>query len=127
MQKITDPMHVIGIYKIQSYYYAVMSFFIGMTETPPLFFVPLIGDIIGDINEIDPDSVDPEGVRIYNFKYLVKKELQQEPVTSHTIEITNGSSPCIITPVNALEWIHQTNMRKNSSALQKYLELERRT
>ena len=122
MQNITDPTHIIVIYKAQSHYYAVISLFIGLDGHAPLYFVPLIGDK----NEIDPDFVDPEEVRVYNFRHLIKKQPQQESVTSRTIDIPEGSSPCIITPVNALEWIHRTNMSKNSSVLQKYLEREYR-
>ncbi len=122
MQNITDPTHIIGIYKIQSHYYAVISLFIGIDGHAPLYFVSLIGDI----NEIDTDCDVPEEVRIYNFRHLVKKEPQQESVTSRTIDIPEGSSPYIITPVNALEWIHRTNMSKHSSALLKYLEREYR-
>ena len=125
LQNITDSTHIIVIYKIQSHYYAAISLFIGLDGHAPLYFFPLIGDI----NEVDLDSVDPEAVevvRVYNFGYLVKKEPQQESVTSRTIDIPEGSSPYIITPVNALEWIHRTNMSKNSSALQKYLEREYR-
>ena len=125
MQNVKDPIHIIGIYKAQSVYYAVVGLFIGLNETPPLYFVSLMGDK----NEIDLDSVDPEAVevvRIYNFGYLVKKEPQQEPVTSDTIGIPEGSSPYIITPVNALGQIHSVNMSKNSSALQKYIESEYR-
>ena len=76
MQNVTDPTHIIVIYKVQSHYYAVVGLFIGLDETAPLYFVSLIGDK----NEIDPDSVDPEAVevvRVYNFGYLVKKEPQQ--------------------------------------------------
>ena len=125
LQNITDSTHIIVIYKIQSHYYAVISLFIGLDGHAPLYFVPLIGDI----NEIDLNSVDPEAVevvRVYNFGYLVKKEPQQESVTSDTIDIPEGSSAYIITPVNTIEWIHTINMSKNSSALQKYLEREHR-
>ena len=69
MQNIRDPTHIIGIYKIQSHYYAVISLFIGLDAHAPLYFVPLIGDI----NEVDPDREDPEEVRVYNFRHLVKK------------------------------------------------------
>ena len=125
MQNIEDPTHIIVIYKEQSHYYAVVGLFIGLNETPPLYFVSLMGDK----NEIDLDSVDPEAVevvRIYNFGYLVKKEPQQESVTSDTIGIPEGSSAYIITPVNTLEWVYLINMSKNSSDLQKYLEREYR-
>ena len=125
LQNITDSTHTIVIYKIQSHYYAVISLFIGLDGHAPLYFVPLIGDI----NEIDLDSVDPEAVevvKVYNFGYLVKKEPQQESVTSRTIEIPEGISPYIITPVDTLGQIHHTNMSKNNSALQKYLEREYR-
>ena len=122
MQNITDPTHIIGIYKIQSHYYAVISLFIGIDGHAPLYFVSLIGDI----NEIDTDCDVPEEVRIYNFRYLVKKEPQQESVTSRTIGITEGSSAYIITPVNDPNLIHRINMSKNSSTLLKNLELEYR-
>ena len=123
MQDVKDPTHIICIYKAESHYYAVVGLFIGLNETPPLYFVPLIGDA----SEIDPDSVDPEAVevvRVYNFGHLVKEQPQQESVTSDTIGIPEGSSPYIITPVNTLEWIYIINMSKNSSALHKYLERE---
>ena len=126
MQNITDPTHIIGIYKIRSYYYAVISLFMGIIETPPLYFVPLIGDIIGGLNEIDTDCELPEEVRIYNFGYLVKKEPQQELVTPQTIDIANGSSTCVIRPVNDHKLIHLMNISKNDSALQKYIESEYR-
>ena len=125
MQNVKDPIHIIAIYKAQSIYYAIVGLFIGLNETPPLYFVSLIGDK----NEIDPDSVDPEAVevvRLYNFGYLVKNEPQQEPVTSDTIDMPDGNSAYIITPVNTIEWIHLINMSKNSSTLQKYLEREHR-
>ena len=125
MQNITDPTHIIAIYKAQSHYYAVVGLFIGLNETPLLYFVPLIGDK----NEIDLNSFNPEAVevvRVYNFGYLVKKEPQQESVTSDRIDIPEVSSAYVITPVNALEWIHRTNMSKNSSKLLKYLEREYR-
>ena len=120
MQNIRDPTHIIGIYKIQSHYYAVISLFIGLDAHAPLYFVPLIGDI----NEVDPDREDPEEVRVYNFRHLVKKTPQQEPVTSRTIGIPEGSSAYVITPVNDPEWIHLINMSKNSSKLLKDLERE---
>ena len=125
MQNVKDPTHIIAIYKAESHYYAVAGLFIGINETPPLYFVPLMGDK----NEIDPDSLDPEAVevvRVYNFRHLVKKQPQQEPITSRTIDIPKDNSAYIITPVNTLEWIHLTNMSKNSSKLQKYLEHEYR-
>lgn len=125
MPNITDPTHTIVIHKIQSHYYAVISLFIGLDGHAPLYFVPLIGDI----NEIDFDSVNPESVemvRVYKFGYLVKKESQQESVTSDTISIPEGSSPYIITPVDALEWIHLINMSKGSSKLLKDIEHEYR-
>lgn len=125
MQNVKDPAHMVVIYKAESLYYAVVGLFIGLNETPPLYFVPLIGDA----SEIDPDSVDPEAVevvRIYNFGYLVKEQPQQESVTSDTIDIPAGSSPCVITPVNTLEWIHPINMSKNSSKLLKDIEREYR-
>ena len=68
MKDITDPTHIIVIYKEQSHYYAVVGLFIGLDESTPLFFVPLIGNK----NEIDPDCVNPEVVRVYNFRHLVK-------------------------------------------------------
>ena len=125
MQNVKDPTHIIGIYKAESHYYAVVGLFIGLNETPPLYFVPLMGDK----NEIDPDSIDPEAVeivRVYNFGYLVKKEPQQESVTSDTIGIPEGSSLYIITPVDDPVWIHLTNMSKNSSKLLKDIEREHR-
>ena len=125
MENIEDPTHIIAIFKAESHHYAVVGLFIGLNETPPLYFVSLIGDK----NEIDLDSVNPEAVevvRLYNFGHLVKKQPQQESVTSDTIDIPEGDSAYIITPVNALEWIHPINMSKNSSALQKYLEREYR-
>ena len=125
IQKITDPTHIIGIYKAQSHYHAVVGLFIGLNETPLRYFVPLIGDK----NEIDPDSFDPEAVevvRVYNFGYLVKKEPQQESVTSDTIGIPEGSSTCVIRPINDSKLIHLINMSKGSFTLQKYLEREYR-
>ena len=107
---------------MQSHYYAVVGLFIGLDETAPLYFVSLIGDK----NEIDPDCADPEVVRVYNFRHLVKKQPQQESVTPRTLSIAEGSSAYIITPVNTLELIHLINISKNNSALQKYLELEYR-
>ena len=120
MKNITDPTHIIVIYKEQSHYYAVVGLFIGLDETAPLYFVSLIGDK----NEIDPDCADPEVVRVYNFRHLVKKQPQQESVTPRTLGIAEGSSAYIITPVNTLESMHLINMSKNNSALLKYLELE---
>lgn len=122
MQKIPEPIHAIIIHKERSYYYAIISLFTGLDELAPKYFIPLIGNL----NEIDTNCPDREVVRIYNFGYLVKKEPQQEPVTSDTIGIAEGSSACVITPVSDLEWIHRTNMSKNSSALLKYLEREYR-
>ena len=122
MQNIEDPTHIIVIYKEQSHYYAVVGLFIGLDESTPLYFVPLKGDK----NEIDPDCIDPEVVRVYNFRHLIKKQPQQEPVTSRTIGIAEGGSAYVITPVNTLEWVHLINMSKHSSALQKYLEREYR-
>ena len=122
MKNITDPTHIIVIYKVQSHYYAVVGLFIGLDETAPLYFVSLIGDK----NELDPDCLDPEVVRVYNFRHLIKKQPQQERVTSRTIDIPKDNSAYIITPVNTLEWIHLTNMSKNSSKLQNYLEREYR-
>ena len=120
MQNITDPTHIIVIYKIQSHYYAVISLFIGLDGHAPLYFVPLIGDI----NEVDPNREDPEEVRVYNFRHLVKKPPKQESVTSRTIGIAEGSSAYVITPVDNPELIHLINMSKNSSTLRKYLERE---
>ena len=57
-------------------------------------------------------------------KNLVKKEPQQESVTSDTIDIPEGSSAYVITPVDALELIHPINMSKNSSKLLKDIERE---
>ena len=125
MQNVKDPTHLISIYKVESHYYAVVGLFIGLNETPPLYFVPLMGDK----NEVDPDSVDPEAVevvRVYNFRHLVKKQPQQEPIMSRTIDIPKGNSAHIIIPVNTLEWIHLTNMSKNSSKLLKDIEREYR-
>ena len=122
MQNIEDPTHIIVIYKEQSHYYAVVGLFIGLNESAPIYFVPLIGDK----NEIDPDCINPEVVRVYNFRHLIKKQPQQEPVTSRTIVIPEGNSAYIITPVNTLEWVYLINMSKNSSDLQKYLEREYR-
>ena len=125
LQNITDPTHMIVIHKIQSHYYAVISLFIGLDGHAPLYFVPLIGDK----NEIALDSVNPEAVeevRAYNFRHLVKKQPEQELVTSDTIGIPEGSSTCVIRPVNDSKLIHLINMSKNSSALQKYLEYEYR-
>lgn len=129
MQNVKDPTHIIGIYKVQSHYYAVVGLFIGLDETAPLYFVPLMGDK----NEIDPDyldtELDTEVVRVYNFGYLVKKEPQQESVTSDTIDIPEGSSPYVITPVSTLELLeltHLINMSKNSSKLLKDIEREYR-
>lgn len=120
MQNITDPTHIIGIYKIQSLYYAVISLFIGLDGHAPLYFVPLIGDI----NEVDPNCDDPEEVRVYNFRYLIKKQPQPEPVTPRTTNIAERSSAYIITPINDPKLIHFVNMSKNSSTLLKDLELE---
>ena len=122
MKNITDPTHIIVIYKEQSHYYAVVGLFIGLDETAPLYFISLIGDK----NEIDPDSADPEVARVYNFRKKKKKQPQQESVTPRASKIVKGSSAYIITPVNTLEWIHFTNMSKNSSKLQKHLEHEYR-
>ena len=126
MQNIKDPTHIIVIYKAESHYYAVVGLFIGLDEAAPLYFVPLIGNK----NEIDPDSVDSQAVevvRVYNFGYLVKKQPQQESVTSDTIGIPEGSSAYIITPINDPEWIHLINMSKGSSKLLKDLEREYHT
>ena len=120
MKNIKDPTHIIVIYKEQSHYYAVVGLFIGLDETAPLYFVSLMGDK----NEIDPDCVDLEMVRLYNFRHLVKKQPEQESITSRTIGIPEGSSAYVITPVNTLELTHIINMSKNNSALQKYLESE---
>ena len=123
MKNLTDPTHIIVIYKVESHYYAVVGLFIGLDETAPLYFISLIGDK----NEIDPDCADPEVVRVYNFRHLVKKQPQQEPITSRTIDIPKDNSAHIITPVNTLEFlelIHLINMSKNNSALRKYLERE---
>ena len=122
MQNITDPTHIIAIYKVQSHYYAVISFFIGLDEWPPLYFVPLIGDI----NEVGINFDDPEEVRVYNFRYLIKKQPEPEPVTPGTMGIAEGGSAYIITPVNDPKVIHLINMSKNSSTLRKYLEREYR-
>lgn len=122
MQNITDPTHIIVIHKIQSHYYAIISLFIGLDGHAPLYFVPLIGDI----NEVDTNCDDPEEVRVYNFRHLIKKQPQQESVTSCTIGIPEGSSAYIITPVDNIEWIHLINMSKNSSKLLKDLEREYR-
>ena len=122
MQKVPEPIHAITIHKDRSYYYAIISLFTGLDELAPKYFIPLIGNL----NEIDTNCPNRKVVRIYNFGYLVKNEPQQEPVTSDTIGISEGSPPYIITPVSALEWIHPINMIKNSSALQKYLEREHR-
>ena len=120
MQNVTDPIHTIVICKDQSYYYAVISLFIGLDETPPLYFVPLIGDM----NDIDTNCPDREMVRIYNFGYLVKKEPQQESVTSRTIGIPEGNSAYVITPVDDPELIYPINTSKNNSALLKKIQLE---
>ena len=123
MKNIKDPTHIIVIYKEQSHYYAVVGLFIGLDETAPLYFVSLMGDK----NEIDPDCVDPEIVRLYNFRHLVKKQPEQESITSRTIGIPEGSSAYVITPVNTLELLeltHLINISKNNSALHKYLERE---
>ena len=125
MQNITDPTHIIVIHKIQSHYYAVISLFIGLDEHAPLYFIPLIGDK----NEVDPDCIDSEEieeVRVYNFRHLVKKQPQQESVTSRTIGIAEGGSAYIITPVDDPKLIHLINMSKNSSTLRKDLEREYR-
>ena len=122
MQNITDPTHIIVIYKIQSLYYAVISLFIGIDGHAPLYFVPLIGDI----NEVDTNRDDPEEVRVYNFRHLVKKQPQQESVTPRTIGIAEGSSAYVITPVDDPVCIHLINMSKNSSTLLKNLEREYR-
>ena len=119
MKNIKDPIHTIVICKDRSYYYAVISLFIGLDETPPLYFVPLIGNM----NEIDTNCINPEVVRIYNFGYLVKREPQQESITSRTIDITEGNSAHIITLVDDLGWIHSANTSKNSSKLLKYLNV----
>ena len=71
IQNVTDPTHTIVIHKDRSYYYAIISLFVGINA--PSYFVPLIGNI----NEIDTNSPDREMVRIYNFGYLVKKQPQQ--------------------------------------------------
>lgn len=122
MQNITDPTHIIVIHKIQSHYYAVISLFIGLDEHAPLYFVPLIGDK----NEVDTNCDDPEEVRVYNFRHLVKKQPQQESITSRTIGIAEGGSAYIITPVDDPKLIHLINMSKNSSTLLKDLEREYR-
>ena len=110
MKNITDPTHIIVIYKIQSHYYAVIGLFIGIDENAPLYFVSLIGDI----NERDTYCVNPEVVRIYNFRYLVKKQPKQELNRSDIIDIPEGNFAYLITPVNNPKWIHDINMSKNN-------------
>ena len=83
MKNITNPTHIIVIHKIQSYYYAVIGLFIGIDENTPLYFVPLIGDK----NDIDSYCTIPEEVRMYNFRYLVKKQPKQELNRSDIIDI----------------------------------------
>ena len=110
MQNITDPTHIIAIYKIQSHYYAVISLFIGLDGHAPLYFVPLIGSI----NEIDTNCGDPEDVRVYNLRHLVKKQPQRESVTPRTIGVAEGGSAYLIRPVEDLELIHYCNIIKNN-------------
>ena len=110
MKNITDPTHIIVIYKIQSHYYAVIGLFIGIDENAPLYFVSLIGDI----NERDTYCVNPEVVRIYNFRYLIKKQPQQEFIGPYIIDMPEGNSAYLITPVNNPKWIHDINMSKNN-------------
>ena len=117
MQNVTDPTHIIGIYKVRSYYYAVISLFIGLDERAPLYFVPLIVDI----NEVDLNCIDPEVVRIYNFEYLVKNQPQQESIGSYIIDIVEGDSVYLIKPVDNPQLIDSINMSKNNSALQNCL------
>ena len=40
MQKVADPTHAIVIHKERSYYYAIISLFIGLDESAPLYFYP---------------------------------------------------------------------------------------
>ena len=110
MKNITDPTHIIVIHKIQSHYYAVIGLFIGIDENAPLYFVSLIGDI----NERDTYCVNPEVVRIYNFRYLVKKQPKQELNRSDIIDIPEGNSAYLITPVYNPIWIHYINVSKNN-------------
>ena len=110
MKNITDPTHIIVIHKIQSHYYAVIGLFIGIDENAPLYFVSLIGDI----NERDTYCVNPEVVRIYNFRYLIKKQPQQEFIGPYIIDMPEGNSAYLITPVNNPKWIHDINMSKNN-------------
>ena len=109
MQNVTDPIHIIGIYKVQSYYYAVISLFIGLDERSPLYLVPLIADI----NEVDI-SITPEVVRMYNFGYLVKNQPQQESIGSDIIDIVEGDSVYLIKPVDNPELIHYYTLNKSN-------------
>jgi hypothetical protein len=110
MKNITNPTHIIVIHKIQSHYYAIIGLFIGIDENAPLYFVPLIGDK----NEIDPYCINPEEVRMYNFRYLVKKQPEQESIRPYIIDMAEGNSAYLITPVNNPKWIHDINMSKNN-------------
>ena len=66
-----------------------IGLFIGIDENAPLYFVPLIGDK----NEIDPYCINPEEVRMYNFRYLVKKQPEQESITDlYIIDMAEGNS-----------------------------------
>ena len=110
MDKVKDPTHIIVIYKAQSHYYAVISLFVGLNEQTPLYFISLIGDK----NEIDPDSADPEEVRIYNFGHLIKKQPKQKTIKSDIIHVPKDNSADLIKPVNNPKWIHIINMHRNN-------------
>lgn len=77
VKDITNPLHIIVIHKIQSFYYALIGLFIGINENAPLYFVPLIGNR----NEIDTDThIIPDEVRLYNFRHLIKNNLNKKLV-----------------------------------------------
>ncbi len=110
MNNITNPLHIIVIHKIQTYYYALISLFIGINENAPLYFVPLIDNK----NEIDTNKhLIPEEVRLYNFRHLVKTQPKQTRVRSNIIHIPKDNSANLIIPVNNPIWIFQINMEKN--------------
>lgn len=106
LKDINNPLHIIVLHKIQSFYYALIGLFIGLIENPPLYFVPLIGDR----NEININThIIPEEVRLYNFRHLVKKQPKQKRVKSTIIDIPKDNSANLIVPVNDPELIFYIN------------------